>query len=318
MSILNVNPLSNINFNCDYTDRYVTNHQSLTHLLAIFSRPTPCNQSSPAPETMGFFIIIIGLVCCVVVNSQCAITSSFTIVAESRPEIDGCYDYNGYLNYFPNYVGENSQSLFADASVTSYVSGGYLYYIGYYDASGDSVVCFSAVTFWTSYDYVEELNDDGWRECTDGGIAGEITISCGCDTSVEEDPVEDVPPPTPTTPAPSSAPIQAPTQAPLSLTQAPLSASEATPVPTPSVEGGGGSGGSAGGEEGDGESTPAPTSSVAERAISITEAPISAEDADDADASGANGANEAGLGVSRSPVGMVVAGLIGVLALVGV
>lgn len=258
---------------------------------------------------MGFFSIIIGLVCCVVVNSQCATTSSFTIVAESRPEIDGCYDFNGYLNSFPSYVGENSQSLFADASVTSYVPEGYLYYIGYYDASGDTVVCFSASSFWTSYDYVEELNDDGWRECTDGGIAGVITITCGCDTSVEEDPVEDLPP-TPTTPAPSSAPIQAPTQAPLSPTQAPLSASEATPVPTPSVEGGGGIGGSTGGEEGDGDST-----TSAGRAIGITEAPTTSGETEGGDASGFN---RAGLGVSRSPVGLVVAGLVTVVALVGV
>ena len=62
------------------------------------------------------------------------------------------------------------------------------------------------------------------------------------------------------------------------------------------------------------EDTPEPTS-TAERAFNITAAPTTAGDAEDTDASGTNGA---GLGISRHPVGLIAAGLVAVVAVVGV
>eukprot|EP00752_Nemacystus_decipiens_P004309 g3938.t1 len=96
------------------------------------------------------------------------------------------------------------------------------------------------------------------------------------------------------------------TAAPSSATDTQAPASEETLEPTPTPEGGEGGV--------DGGATPEPTS-TAERAISTTEGPTTAGEAEDTDASGNNGA---GLGVSRSPMGLVVAGLVAVLAAVGV
>lgn len=165
-------------------------------------------------------------------------------------------------------------------------------------------------------------NDAFWDYFTCGGVdlaCDERT--CGAGTGVGGGT-----PPTPSTTAATPAPAAdvpetvAPTAtadgtvAPAeagSMTAAPNSASflssEDTPEPTPATEGGGGGG--------DGVTTLEPTS-AAERAITITAAPTTAGEAEDTDASGTSGA---GLGVSRSPaVGLVAAGLVIVVALVGV
>lgn len=119
----------------------------------------------------------------------------------------------------------------------------------------------------------------------------------------------------------SSAPSSSPTLFPPSFTLPPgatlppaVARSDATPAPTEGQSGDGDGGGGGGGGVADGEGdTPAPTS-TAERAL-VTGAPTTGGDTEESDASGTNGA---GLGSSWSPIGIVAAGLVTALALVGV
>lgn len=143
---------------------------------------------------MGLFSVVVFLYGIIGVASQCAIDSSFTIYSEQRSDMNGCYEYTqmdtfGSLS-FPRY-NDGANQLFVDYSITSRLGNGYLYYIGYADFSSGSVepaTCWSSSSFWTAYDYIEDLNDDGWNSCLDGGDAGEITITCGC--GVSPDPIE--------------------------------------------------------------------------------------------------------------------------------
>ena len=143
---------------------------------------------------MGFLSTTAFLIGLVGVKSQCDIESSFTIVSEDRPLMNGCYDYVGQtelngLSYPRYYDSDGPKSLFVSSSVSQVIPDPSFmtYFLGYFD-SGDPVTCWSAVSFKSAYDYVEQLNNDGWRDCTDRNSVGDITITCGCGSNGEVEP----------------------------------------------------------------------------------------------------------------------------------
>ena len=178
-------------------------------------------------------------------SQTCTETGSFTLTTD-RQGASGCYNFIGYTeavgSQYPYYSsrdqgpgGESAliiagQSILFDYSGTIDYTQYAQYYVAYTNTGGENVFCDSTSIFLnpTWIDTIEDVNDKGFRNCVEGGVAtpvddGDLVITCGCEETVS---------PTPEPVAPTPEPV-APTPEPVSPTPEPVAPTPEPVAPTP-------------------------------------------------------------------------------------
>jgi len=178
-------------------------------------------------------------------SQTCTETGSFTLTTD-RQGASGCYNFIGYIeavgSQYPYYSsrdqgpgGESAliiagQSILFDYSGTIDYTQYAQYYVAYTNTGGENVFCDSTSIFLnpTWIDTIEDVNDKGFRNCVEGGVAtpvddGDLVITCGCEETVS---------PTPEPVSPTPEPVS-PTPEPVSPTPEPVSPTPESVAPTP-------------------------------------------------------------------------------------
>jgi len=158
-------------------------------------------------------------------SQTCTETGSFTLTTD-RQGASGCYNFIGYTeavgSQYPYYSsrdqgpgGESAliiagQSILFDYSGTIDYTQYAQYYVAYTNTGGENVFCDSTSIFLnpTWIDTIEDVNDKGFRNCVDGGVAtpvddGDLVITCGCEETVSPTPEPVSPTPEPVSPTPT-------------------------------------------------------------------------------------------------------------------
>ena len=185
-------------------------------------------------------------------SQTCTETGSFTLTTD-RQGASGCYNFIGYIDavgsQYPYYSsrdqgpgGESAliiagQSILFDYSGTIDYTQYAQYYVAYTNTGGENVFCDSTSIFLnpTWIDTIEDVNDKGFRNCVEGGVAtpvddGDLVITCGCEETVSPTPEPVSPTPEPVAPTPE--PVS-PTPEPVSPTPEPVSPTPEPVSPTP-------------------------------------------------------------------------------------
>ena len=158
-------------------------------------------------------------------SQTCTETGSFTLTTD-RQGASGCYNFIGYTeavgSQYPYYSsrdqgpgGESAliiagQSILFDYSGTIDYTQYAQYYVAYTNTGGENVFCDSTSIFLnpTWIDTIEDVNDKGFRNCVEGGVAtpvddGDLVITCGCEETVSPTPEPVSPTPEPVSPTPT-------------------------------------------------------------------------------------------------------------------